>query len=264
MHPRAPARHAACPAARFRRHARGIQPRSGRAGADAKTQRLLLVANRPQPGVRSASSAAAVSTTCGARTRLARSRLLAGSARPGDRSGRRAHAQHPIWRTRARTSKPCRPRCSALARRVPHLLHRGQRAPASPCTCAATCRRSSRLRPKRASNALAAPWIADGHVRRLEGNAVVEYLPEHQRPQGRGDELDPRQCRSEISASRRGWHTSATTLRTRTPFARSTAASACSSACADLRPHYKLDGIADVDRLLEMAGHGGTMILRHA
>ncbi len=24
---------------------------------------------------------------------------------------------------------------------------------------------------------LAVPWIAEGHVRRLEGNAVVEYLP---------------------------------------------------------------------------------------
>ena len=27
------------------------------------------------------------------------------------------------------------------------------------------------------ADVLAVPWIAEGHVRRLEGNAVVEYLP---------------------------------------------------------------------------------------
>ncbi|HUQ87706.1 MAG TPA: trehalose-phosphatase [Vicinamibacterales bacterium] len=99
------------------------------------------------------------------------------------------------------------------------------------------------------ADVLAVPWIAGGHVRRLEGNAVVEYLPDINGHKGEATKWIAE--RVEKKFSRRAWVTYLGDDLTDEDAFR---AIECGiGVLVGLRPTaatYKLDGIVDVDRFL--------------
>ena len=99
------------------------------------------------------------------------------------------------------------------------------------------------------ADVLAVPWIAEGHVRRLEGNAVVEYLPNISGHKGEATKwiLDS----VEKKFDRRAWVAYIGDDITDEDAFR--AIDFGIGVLVGLRPTaatYKLDGIADVDRFL--------------
>ena len=72
---------------------------------------------------------------------------------------------------------------------IPGVIDRGQEAPASRFT-SARLPEDQYERIFARADVLAVPWIAEGHVRRLEGNCRRRVSAEHQWPQGRCDALD--------------------------------------------------------------------------
>ncbi len=99
------------------------------------------------------------------------------------------------------------------------------------------------------ADVLAVPWIAEGHVRRLEGNAVVEYLPNiggH-----KGEATNWITASVELKFSRRAWVAYIGDDITDEDAFR--AIESGIGVLVGLRPTsatYKLDGIVDVDRFL--------------
>jgi trehalose 6-phosphate phosphatase len=99
------------------------------------------------------------------------------------------------------------------------------------------------------ADVLAVPWIAEGHVRRLEGNAVVEYLPNIHGHKGEATKWITESV--ERHFSRRAWVAYLGDDITDEDAFR---AIECGiGVLVGLRPTsatYKLDGIVDVDRFL--------------
>lgn len=99
------------------------------------------------------------------------------------------------------------------------------------------------------ADVLAVPWIAEGHVRRLEGNAVVEYLPNIGGHKGEATRWIT--ANVEQKFSRRAWVAYLGDDITDEDAFR---AIECGiGVLVGLRPTsatYKLDGIVDVDRFL--------------
>jgi trehalose 6-phosphate phosphatase len=99
------------------------------------------------------------------------------------------------------------------------------------------------------ADVLAVPWIAEGHVRRLEGNAVVEYLPNISGHKGEATNWITASV--ELKYSRRAWVAYIGDDITDEDAFR---AIECGiGVLVGLRPTsatYKLDGIVDVDRFL--------------
>jgi trehalose 6-phosphate phosphatase len=99
------------------------------------------------------------------------------------------------------------------------------------------------------ADVLAVPWIAEGHVRRLEGNAVVEYLPNINGHKGEATKWILASV--EESLARRAWVAYIGDDITDEDAFR--AIDFGIGVLVGLRPTaatYKLDGIADVDRFL--------------
>jgi trehalose 6-phosphate phosphatase len=99
------------------------------------------------------------------------------------------------------------------------------------------------------ADVLAVPWIAEGHVRRLEGNSVVEYLPNIHGHKGEATKWITESV--EKHYSRRAWVAYLGDDITDEDAFR---AIECGiGVLVGLRPTsatYKLDGIVDVDRFL--------------
>jgi trehalose-phosphatase len=99
------------------------------------------------------------------------------------------------------------------------------------------------------ADALATPWIAENHVRRLEGNAVVEYLPNIHGHKGEATKWITQDI--EAKFARRAWVAYIGDDITDEDAFR---AIECGiSVLVGLRPTsatYKIDGIPDVDRFL--------------
>jgi len=99
------------------------------------------------------------------------------------------------------------------------------------------------------ADVLAVPWIAEGHVRRLEGNAVVEYLPNISGHKGEATNWITASV--ELKFSRRAWVAYIGDDITDEDAFR---AIECGiGVLVGLRPTsatYKLNGIIDVDRFL--------------
>jgi trehalose 6-phosphate phosphatase len=108
------------------------------------------------------------------------------------------------------------------------------------------------------ADVLAVPWIAAGHVRRLEGNAVVEYLPNISGHKGEATTWITR--RVEQHFSRRAWVAYIGDDITDEDAFR---AIECGiGVLVGLRPTaatYKLDGIAGVDRFLRWFAAEGNV-----
>jgi trehalose 6-phosphate phosphatase len=99
------------------------------------------------------------------------------------------------------------------------------------------------------ADVLAVPWIAEGHVRRLEGNAVVEYLPNISGHKGEATRWILESV--ERKFERRAWVAYVGDDITDEDAFR--AIDFGIGVLVGLRPTaatYKLDGIADVDRFL--------------
>ena len=99
------------------------------------------------------------------------------------------------------------------------------------------------------ADVLAVPWIAEGHVRRLEGNAVVEYLPNIHGHKGEATKWITESV--ERHFSRRAWVAYLGDDITDEDAFR--AIDCGIGVLVGLRPTsatYKLDGIVDVDRFL--------------
>jgi trehalose 6-phosphate phosphatase len=99
------------------------------------------------------------------------------------------------------------------------------------------------------ADVLAVPWIAEGHVRRLEGNAVVEYLPNISGHKGEATNWITASV--ELKFSRRAWVAYIGDDITDEDAFR--AIDCGIGVLVGLRPTsatYKLDGIVDVDRFL--------------
>lgn len=99
------------------------------------------------------------------------------------------------------------------------------------------------------ADVLAVPWIAEGHVRRLEGNAVVEYLPNISGHKGEATMWIT--SKVEQQYSRRAWVAYIGDDITDEDAFR--AIESGIGILVGLRPTaatYKLDGIVDVDRFL--------------
>ena len=152
-----------------------FNPDPGCARADAGALRAAAADRASIPPSRSASSAAGASTICGA----ARGFPIT-SITPGlhgleiEIDGTRT--THPdlacaIERMRRDGRMPAQ-----AARRVSRRLHRGQGRERGGARAAAA-ERHARPRVFARADVLAVPWIAKNYVRRLEGNAVVEFLP---------------------------------------------------------------------------------------
>jgi trehalose 6-phosphate phosphatase len=108
------------------------------------------------------------------------------------------------------------------------------------------------------ADVLAVPWIAEGHVRRLEGNAVVEYLPNISGHKGEATRWIVESV--ERKFSRRAWVAYIGDDITDEDAFR---AIDCGIAVlVGLRPTsatHKLDGITDVDRFLRWLAAGGKV-----
>jgi trehalose 6-phosphate phosphatase len=108
------------------------------------------------------------------------------------------------------------------------------------------------------ADVLAVPWIAAQHVRRLEGNAVVEYLPNISGHKGEATTWITRKV--EHQYSRRAWVAYIGDDITDEDAFR---AIECGiGVLVGLRPTaatYKLDGIADVDRFLRWCSAEGNV-----
>lgn len=106
------------------------------------------------------------------------------------------------------------------------------------------------------ADALAAPWIAADYVRRLEGNAVVEYLPNINGHKGEATKWITNNV--ETKFARRAWVTYVGDDITDEDAFR---AIECGiGVLVGLRPTsatHKVDGIADVDRLLSWLATAG-------
>ena len=99
------------------------------------------------------------------------------------------------------------------------------------------------------ADVLAVPWIAEGHVRRLEGNAVVEYLPNISGHKGEATKWILESVEKKLE--RRAWVAYLGDDITDEDAFR--AIDFGIGVLIGLRPTaatYKLDGIADVDRFL--------------
>ena len=99
------------------------------------------------------------------------------------------------------------------------------------------------------ADVLAVPWIAEGHVRRLEGNAVVEYLPNISGHKGEATTWILQSVEKKFD--RRAWVAYLCDDITDEDAFR--AIDFGIGVLVGLRPTaatYKLDGIADVDRFL--------------
>jgi len=99
------------------------------------------------------------------------------------------------------------------------------------------------------ADVLAVPWIAEGHVRRLEGNAVVEYLPNISGHKGEATTWILQSVERKLE--RRAWVAYIGDDITDEDAFR--AIDFGIGVLVGLRPTaatYKLDGIADVDRFL--------------
>ena len=108
------------------------------------------------------------------------------------------------------------------------------------------------------ADVLAVPWIAEGHVRRLEGNAVVEYLPNIGGHKGEAT----RWITSSVEArfSREAWVAYVGDDITDEDAFR--AIDCGIGVLVGLRPTsatHKLDGIADVDRFLRWLAAEGNV-----
>ena len=105
---------------------------------------------------------------------------------------------------------------------------------------------------------LAVPWIAEGHVRRLEGNAVVEYLPNIHGHKGDATKWITGSVEQKLA--RRAWVAYIGDDITDEDAFR---AIECGiGILVGLRPtaaDYKLDGIADVDRFLRWLAAQGNV-----
>ena len=105
---------------------------------------------------------------------------------------------------------------------------------------------------------LAVPWIAEGHVRRLEGNAVVEYLPNISGHKGEATKWIS--ARVEAKYLRRAWVAYIGDDITDEDAFR--AIESGIGVLVGLRPTaatHKLDGIADVDRFLRWLAADGKV-----
>ena len=70
------------------------------------------------------------------------------------------------------------------------------------------------------ADVLAVPWIAKNYVRRLEGNAVVEYLPNINGHKGEATKWITADVETKLQRAAPGWPTSAMTLRMKMRSAR--------------------------------------------
>ena len=105
---------------------------------------------------------------------------------------------------------------------------------------------------------LAVPWMAEGHVRRLEGNAVVEYLPNISGHKGEATKWIT--AHIESKCSRRAWVAYIGDDITDEDAFR--AIESGIGVLVGLRPtaaDYKLDGIPDVDRFLRWLAAQGNV-----
>ena len=105
---------------------------------------------------------------------------------------------------------------------------------------------------------LAVPWIAEGHVRRLEGNAVVEYLPNISGHKGDATKWITGDIESKFA--KRAWVAYIGDDITDEDAFR--AIDCGIGILVGLRPTaatYKLDGIADVDRFLRWLAAQGKV-----
>ena len=130
----------------------------------------------------------------------------------------------------------------------PDALHRGQGRERGRA-CAALADGHARRACSRAPTCCAVPWIAEGHVRRLEGNAVVEYLPNISGH--KGDATNGSSADVEAKLQRRAWVAYIGDDITDEDAFR--AIDCGIGVLVGLRPTsatHKLDGIADVDRFL--------------
>jgi trehalose 6-phosphate phosphatase len=108
------------------------------------------------------------------------------------------------------------------------------------------------------ADVLAVPWIAEGHARRLEGNAVVEYLPNISGHKGEATRWIVESVERKLS--RRAWVAYIGDDITDEDAFR---AIDCGIAVlVGLRPTsatHKLDGITDVDRFLRWLAAEGKV-----
>ncbi len=134
---------------------------------------------------------------------LARSRLSRRPARPRDRSRRHAHHASRSGGRDARIEglADC---LEAAARRVSRRVHRGQgreRGGALRGACRRTCTTCVFAR----ADVLAVPWIAEGLCPPPRRQRRGRVPAEHQRPQGRGHEVDHQQMsKTKFAAPRVG------------------------------------------------------------
>lgn len=108
------------------------------------------------------------------------------------------------------------------------------------------------------ADVLAVPWIAEGHVRRLEGNAVVEYLPNIHGHKGEATKWITDSVQTKFS--RRAWVAYIGDDITDEDAFR--AIDCGIGVLVGLRPTsatHKLDGIADVDRFLRWLATEGKV-----
>jgi trehalose-phosphatase len=108
------------------------------------------------------------------------------------------------------------------------------------------------------ADVLAVPWIAEGHVRRLEGNAVVEYLPNINGHKGEATKWI--QASVEEKTARRAWVAYIGDDITDEDAFR--AIDFGIGVLVGLRPTsatHKLDGIPDVDRFLRWLAAQGKV-----
>ena len=108
------------------------------------------------------------------------------------------------------------------------------------------------------ADVLAVPWIAEGHVRRLEGNAVVEYLPNIGGHKGEATKWITNSV--EARFSRQAWVAYVGDDITDEDAFR--AIDCGIGVLVGLRPTsatHKLDGIADVDRFLRWLAAEGKV-----
>jgi trehalose 6-phosphate phosphatase len=108
------------------------------------------------------------------------------------------------------------------------------------------------------ADVLAVPWIAEGHVRRLEGNAVVEYLPNINGHKGEATQWILGNVEKKLE--RRAWVAYIGDDITDEDAFR--AIDFGIGVLVGLRPTsatYKLDGIADVDRFLRWCAAEGNV-----
>lgn len=108
------------------------------------------------------------------------------------------------------------------------------------------------------ADVLAVPWIAEGHVRRLEGNAVVEYLPNIHGHKGEATRWITESIETKLA--RRAWVAYIGDDITDEDAFR---AIECGiGVLVGLRPTsatHKLDGITDVDRFLRWVATEGNV-----